>query len=815
MKVNSTPRAQVSSLLAAAVACLGSARALAQDIAPTEAPATAAPAPAPAPAVTAPANETVVLRGEVKAKGSTTPLKDAVVIQSDNRDNNVTTDAAGRFEITLPKGATKLLFRAEGYDELEMSVSDGVLAESGPVALEPAAEVLRLGVIRARRKVEVSQQSLQRDELERIPGSGGDAVRGLQTLPSVIATNPGSAQITVRGSAPGDNRFFVDRLEVPFVFHLGGLGTVVPTRMLEGVDLFPGGWSSLYNDATGGIIQLRTENRIPERFSGQVELGLAQSSVYLEGNMFGTPPSADGGAVASSNASAPAQGDAEKSTARVDDRIGYRAGFRRTYLEVYTPIIKKFVDEERLSFTTFPQATDYQFVLNGNHASGTWQAYLLGAADRLSLAATTGLSSSEDGKSKFGLFNYFETAGARWQSNLGNGWGLTLAPQQRYLIIDQEFFGNTVDVRSNKFALEAALDKRFSSQVSATVGVRPEYERVTTDVDAIQFPAGGPNPFWDPDTAPRSKERRVRDTVSGAAYFDVLYRPVQPLTLNPGVSALRGNWAHQLEVDPRFSARYALSQNHALKAGWGYYSQRPEAVYDSKDYGNPDLKLERAIHYVGGIESKLGSSWETDFQVYYKNMLNFVGNATKEPEKKYENNVKGRSKGFEALIKKQRTGRWTGWVSYGYSKAERRDPKSGTWRPFDFDKPHSLNVVSAYKITGQWEVSSKWQYQSGSPTTIIRGGRFNQATGRYVPANITGDGTLEANDDRLPAYFQWDARTDYDILYDTWKLRLYLEVLNVTNRANVVGRRNSPDFSETQDVTGAPTIPTFGVIASF
>jgi hypothetical protein len=788
--------------------------------APTSAPAAAAPTSAPAAADA----QRVTLSGELKVKGSGAPLKKATAIQADDRENNAQADARGRFTLSLPRGEQKVIFRAEGFDDLEMSVVDGKPAEDGPWYLEPSAELTRLGVIRARRKVEVSQQSLQREELERIPGTGGDAVRGLQTLPSVIAANPGSADITVRGSAPGDNRFFVDKMEVPFVFHLGGLGTVVPTRMLEGVDLYPGGWSSVFNDATGGVIQLRTENSIPERMSGQFELGLTQSSVYLEGNLFGdadtgplgAPPSGVAGASNSTGSNSTGSvAPSGTTTAREDDRVGYRLGLRRTYLEIFSPVIKKFVDEEQVSIVTLPQATDYQMILNGNHSSGTWQTYLIGASNRLAAAASTSLSSDEDGKTSFSLFNYFSTMGARWNSNLGNGWGLTVAPQYRYLIIDQRFFDNKVKIVANKFALETALDKRFNSVVSATVGVRPEFEHLKNDVDAIQVPAGGFGPFFDADTAPRSKETRSREITSGSAYLDVSLRPVRPLTLNPGVAVLRGSWGHQVAVDPRFGTRFALTDQHTLKAAWGYYSQRPQPFFDAREYGNPDLDLERAVHYVTGIESKFGQEVETDFQVYHKDLLNFVGNATKEPAKKYENNVKGRSRGFEALVKKQRTGRWTGWVSYGYSRSERRDPKSLTWRPFDYDKPHSLNVIGAYKITGQWEASSKWQYQSGSSTSRIGGGRYNQNTGRYVPANVTADGTFKANDERLPATFQWDVRTDYDILYDTWKLRLYLEVLNVTNRQNVVGVDYSEDFSERVYVTGAPTIPSFGVIASF
>jgi hypothetical protein len=793
--------------------------------APSATPVPTAPSSAPASsvepsAISTPANPSptiapvseaanLTLKGTVLAKGKGNPIKGALVFWEDNREKTAETKADGSFEIEVPKGEKRILVRADGFDEISLLVSNGVAPENGVVRLEPAAALERGGVIRARRKTEVSQQSLQREEMTRIPGTGGDAVRALQTLPSVLATNPGSAEITVRGSAPGDNRYFVDRNEVPFVFHLGGLGTVVPTRALEGVDLYPGGFSSLYSDAIGGIIQLRVENKIPDRTSGQAELSLLQSSVYLEGNLFGTAKEEKSSPENAQSAAPPVQ-------ANQDDRIGYRAGFRRTYLEAWAPLIKKFVPEERLSFTTLPQATDYQFFLNGNHSTGTWQGYLFGAANRLSLAAKTRFSDAEDGRSSFSVFNYFQTSGVRYNTNLGNGWGLTISPQQRYFLIDNKFFDNFVKVTSNRFSVETALDKRFTSALSATVGVRPEYERVVTDVDAIQLPAGGnADLFFDPDTAPRNSQSLVRNQYYGNVFFDLTWKPVSDWTLNPGVTLQKGRTDAQFEVDPRFNTRLALNDTHALKAAWGYYSQMPEPAYDSEDYGNPNLKLERAIHYVAGWETKFGGAWETDVQVYYKDMFNLVGNATENPEKIYENNIIGRSKGFETFVKRQRTGRWSGWLSYGYSKSERRDPRSKVWRVFDFDKTHSVNLVGAYKITGQWEIGSKAQYLTGAATTSIPGGTFNQTTGRYVPNRPSRDGSLEANDSRLPETFQLDVRTDYDFLFDTWTLNTYLEITNVTNRANIVATNYSPDYSKREYVTGTPLLPNLGVIAKF
>jgi hypothetical protein len=48
---------------------------------------------------------------------------------------------------------------------------------------------------------EVTKRTLERREIERIPGTGGDALRSLQNLPGVARSGFGGLLI-VRGSAP-------------------------------------------------------------------------------------------------------------------------------------------------------------------------------------------------------------------------------------------------------------------------------------------------------------------------------------------------------------------------------------------------------------------------------------------------------------------------------------------------------------------------------------------------------------------------------------------------------------------------------------
>ena len=748
---------------------------------------TVTPLPIPAPSPTANSTAAPVLRkirGRVGVRGSKELLKGASLVALPSKIVATESSSDGSFELEIPAGTDALLVKKEGYLPLEIRLEANV-DNLERVLLDPSAEVLGVGVIRARRKVEVSQQSLTRSELERVPGTRGDAVAALQTLPSVLPVFPGAANVVVRGSAPEDTKSFYDRIELPFVFHLGGLGTVIPTRALEGIDFYPGGFSSLYNDAIGATIQLRSENKIPERPSGEVELGLLQSAVYLE-----TPATLLG------------------------EPIGVRAGFRRSYIELLVPLIKK-IGGKNLQLFTVPQITDYQLILNGKHARGTWQGYLIGAADRLSLVVPFRQSDNAQGTAKFSLFNYFAASGVRYSLNLGDGWGMTLSPQHRLIIIEQDIFDNTVNVRGQKMAFDVQLDKKINEQWSASLGVRPEHDQTNSKVNAFQLPPSGFTPFFDTDTAPKSSSDVRRETTSVQGHVDVLWKPVDEIIVNPGVALLQGNRAVQRAADPRFSSRWQLLSSTALKGAVGIYSQRPGPQFDSPEYGNPNLTLEKARHIVLGVEQNIFEDIDADFQIYQKKMWDLVGAAVQKPTLRYENNIEGRAVGAEILIRKTRKGRWNGWLSYGWSRSERKDPALLLWRPFNFDRPHAINAVASYRITGQWELSGRWQYLSGAPYNIIEAGIYNQNTGRYRPVTSVPIPVLNINNGRNPAFAQLDVRTDYDFRMNDWTLSAYLELQNATNQSNVQGFRYSPDYTSREEVMGTPLIPSFGIKAIF
>ena len=75
-----------------------------------------------------------------------------------------------------------------------------------------------------------------RDEIEHSAGSHGDPLLAIKNLPAIANTGLGIGQqqgLVIRGSSPADSRIFVDGFEIPLLYHLGGIQSIIPTEMID------------------------------------------------------------------------------------------------------------------------------------------------------------------------------------------------------------------------------------------------------------------------------------------------------------------------------------------------------------------------------------------------------------------------------------------------------------------------------------------------------------------------------------------------------------------------------------------------------
>ena len=61
----------------------------------------------------------------------------------------------------------------------------------------------------------------------------------------------------MRGSGNYDTRFFLDGVDIPLLFHYGGVKSTYNSLALASVDLYPGGFGTRYGGCVGGVVELK------------------------------------------------------------------------------------------------------------------------------------------------------------------------------------------------------------------------------------------------------------------------------------------------------------------------------------------------------------------------------------------------------------------------------------------------------------------------------------------------------------------------------------------------------------------------------
>ena len=134
-----------------------------------------------------------------------------------------TTDAAGRFRFEgLPKRPLRLEIPALDHEAVAEEITAG--GEERVFRLERAPNARYESVVEAPTS-DASAIRIPVSGAREVPGSSGDPVKVVEVLPGVArpaAAGPGAGQLSIRGSAPEDTRFYIDGMPVYQVFHFGG-----------------------------------------------------------------------------------------------------------------------------------------------------------------------------------------------------------------------------------------------------------------------------------------------------------------------------------------------------------------------------------------------------------------------------------------------------------------------------------------------------------------------------------------------------------------------------------------------------------------
>jgi len=654
-------------------------------------------------------------------------------------------------------------------------------AKAGADARAPsAADTLDISVEGSRPPREPTQHRISSEEISKIPGTNGDALRSLQNMPGVARVGAFDGLLIVRGSSPRDTQVFIDGTNVPLVYHFGGLSSVVPSEILERIDFYPGNFGPQYGRATGGIVDVGIRSPKKDRLGGLLQVDLIDARMLVEGPI-------------------------NKSTR-------FMLGGRRSWLDAWLgPALRG----AGVGVTVAPVYYDYQAMIEHDLTRDTTvRLFAFGSDDRMKLTLNAPDAKDPAFGGDAGLHQGFwrvqgridtrPTSSVRWTTTASIGHN-----QENNNLGDMY-----LDLGILDFQARSDLRAKLAPSVTAIAGIDVHH-----DVYDASYRLPASNFENDQDTGPVFG--KPLSTIKGkghitrpAAYAMLELTPLRGLKILPG---LRGDYDDNTKrwtADPRVGVRYDVHADYprtTVKGGAGLFHQPPDPYESLKPFGNEGVRSESAYHYSLGFEQELARPLELSMEGFYKDLRGIVLAApsadTTANGFTYQNVGSGRTYGGELLLryKPQGDGRFFGWLAYTLSRSERRASKHAAYYTYEYDQTHILTALGSYKLGRGWQIGARFRYVTGSPYTPNIGGTLDYDAGSYAPVASTA-----RNSARLPSFQQLDLRVDKTWKFQSWAFSTYLDVQNVYNQKNTEAISYNFDYSKTTPTHGLPILPIIG-----
>jgi len=655
--------------------------------------------------------------------------------------------------------------------------------EPAPAAAAPAKEeasdALDIDVEGERPPREATKRTLQAEEITKMPGTNGDALRSLTNLPGVARPAGLDGQLIVRGSSPRDTQVFVDGTSVPLIYHLGGLSSVIPSEMLERIDFYPGNFGPQYGRGMGGIVDVGVRSPRKDGLHGLVQLDTVDARVLAE-----TP---------------------------IGDSTRVLLGARRSWLDLWlTPVLR----DNGVGVTAAPRYYDFQAMVEHDLSSRTQvRLFAFGGDDRTVLtmnepsATDPALGGDTRARNSFwrvqGRIDTRPSSNLRWTSTLSVGQG-----------VEESSIGDLF-VNVDTFTLEARSDLRATLGPALTavagIDVVDNIYDASVRLPPVEFnssEAQGPL-FGRPPVTLSAKGNVVRPGV----YAMLEVTPFTGLKLYPGIRGDFNQDTKGFTADPRIGFRYDVHHEFprtTLKGGAGVFHQPAEPYQTIAPFGTPNVDSNTAYHYSLGVEHEFTRELELSVEGYYKDLEDLVvaqpAATASGSGQSYDNTGSGQTYGGELLLRYKPTGRFFGWVAYTLSRSERRDAPEAPKYLFDYDQTHILTALGSYKLGHGWQLGARFRYVTGSPYTPKLGGVMDYDAGVYAPIS-----SPDRNSGRLTAFHQLDVRVDKTWKFKDWSLGVYADIQNVYNHKNVEGQSDNYNYSKTTPTYGLPLLPIIGI----
>lgn len=627
-----------------------------------------------------------------------------------------------------------------------------------------------------RKESPVSLKTLNATEIERLPGANRDVSKVIAALPGVASRATFRNDIIIRGGSPGENKFYLDGIEVPNINHFatqgssGGPVGLLNVNFVREVDFYSGAFPSNRANGLSSVLAFKQKEGNSDGLIANFALGSSDAALTLDGPL--------------------------------GDKANIIFSARRSYLQFLFAA---------LQLPILPTYNDFQFKVNLRVNKKNKVSFIgLGAIDDFNLNSSVN-DNVTDPESR--AYNNFILGNLplqkQWNYALGMNWLHYSKNSYQNFVVSRNMLNNQsirykdnvetdenllLDYSSfeaeNKFRFEHTYNKN-GWRINAGLGYEfARYFNSTYNNVTVQgFPL-----IIDYESNLNMSKFSLFSQVS-KAYFN------EKLSTSFGLRTDFSSYSKSLsnpldQLSPSFSMSYRLTKSWSISANLARYHQLPS--YTILGYRNQmgelankanEIKYIRADHAVLGAEYL--TKWKSRFTLegFYKNYSRYpfsindsislanigsdfgiVGN------EEVTSSSNGRSYGLEFLYQQKLLKGFYAILAYTLVNSEFKD-KNDTYVPTAWDSKHIISLTGGKRFKSGWEIGFRWLYSGGSPYTP-----YDIATSSLKQNwDINGLGIRDyslLNTRREGNFHQLNIRFDKKWFFDKFSLNFYLDLQN-------------------------------------
>lgn len=781
------------------------------------------------------AAQTGSVKGVVKDAQTGEKLPNIEVFLDGNTKVFTLTDQEGAYLLeNIPTGFRKILFRGIAYGELRSEPIQITVAKVQTLDVQLTATTTELGEVqvvgRSSRRIEnppIGVYKLNIQQIEKSPGGNRDISKVVQNLPGVAAMPINRNDLIVRGGGPNENKFYLDRIEIPVLNHFqtqgasGGNASLVNSDFLNGATLYTSAFPASRANGLSSVLDLRMKEGNPDKFKVKFSVGASDVALTLD-----TP---------------------------LGQKTNLIASYRVSYLQFLFQALK-------LPF--LPTYQDAQFKLS-HHFDDRNSLYIigLGSLDKNRL----NLSMNDLPPDRKQILDYLPqndqwsyVVGAVYNHRTDNGSLDVILSTNKLNNSLQKWIDNnptnpkSLDYRSNETEVKARVEYNTALGRGYILNGGVSADRGFYDNRTSQLIYIGPTPVNNSYATELALTRYAAYVAVDKVYFKEKLRLNLSLRMDGNsYSAKMNNPLRQLS--PRLAASYAFVPHWSVNANVGRYYQEPGyTAMGYRDGQGVNVNRDR-LRYIESDQATLGIAFDPNsgqrvsIEAFYKGYSRYpmslvdstaIGSNGSDVfaigAEPVASIGKARAYGFEVMYRNDDLlgCMFNVTYTYYYSQYRKLDSKwqpTGDYIASNWDYRHLFNIMLSRSFKRGWDVGMRWRFAGGAPSTpydVVKSSQVDVWQSNRRPVlNYS-----LVNSQRLPSFHQLDLRVDKSWYFKKWTLSLYVDIQNLYNyraygreilmpqtdlNGNYIRDPKNPNqylMESFANEIGGTIIPTFGII---